>query len=63
MTDKLIEQIKADREAGTQGKWRVEYKHGNRRLIYHVKEGQQPIRFHRFIQRVCFGFKWEKDDE
>jgi hypothetical protein len=25
MTDQLIEQIKRDREAGTEGKWRVEY--------------------------------------
>jgi hypothetical protein len=27
-----------------------------------VEEGKQPNRFHRKMQELCFGFKWEKID-
>lgn len=25
-----------------------------------VPEGKQPNRFHRWMQRLCFGFRWER---
>ena len=24
----------------------------------HVEEGKQPNKFHRWMQKLCFGFKW-----
>jgi hypothetical protein len=30
---------------------------------WHVEEGKQPNMFHRFMQRVCFGFKWSRIDD
>lgn len=29
---------------------------------WHVEEGKQPNWFHRKMQSICFGFKWEKID-
>ena len=26
--------------------------------FWHVEEGKQPNRFHRWMQKICFGFKW-----
>lgn len=37
--------------------WRVWYLPG---CFYQPLEGEVPNRFHRFMQRVCFGFKWER---
>ena len=28
--------------------------------ILRVTEGNVPNAFHRFMQRVCFGFRWQK---
>lgn len=28
-----------------------------------VQEGKQPNAFHRFMQRICFGFKWSRIDD
>ena len=30
---------------------------------WHVEEGKQPNAFHRFMQRICFGFKWSRIDD
>jgi hypothetical protein len=29
-------------------------------LINYIKGSKIPCRFHRFMQRLCLGFKWEK---
>lgn len=28
--------------------------------FWYVEEGKQPNAFHRFMQRLCFGIKWER---
>lgn len=38
--------------------WQLKISDG---LIMHFKEGKQPNRFHRFMQRVFFGFVWSKN--
>lgn len=30
-------------------------------LKYFPKKGQEPNRFHMFMQRLCFGFTWVKE--
>lgn len=30
--------------------------------LRHVPEDRIPNAFHRFMQRVCFGFRWEKQE-
>ena len=30
---------------------------------WHCEEGQQPNAFHRMMQRLAFGFKWERIDD
>ena len=32
-------------------------------LVLSVEEGKQPNAFHRWMQELCFGFKWSKIDE
>jgi hypothetical protein len=27
---------------------------------WHIEDGNQPNRFHRFMQKVCFGVEWSK---
>jgi len=39
--------------------WRVELAP---KVIWYREEGQQPNAFHRMMQRLFFGFKWEKLD-
>lgn len=38
-------------------KWRVEVM---KDVYWMREEGEQPNAFHRFMQRIFFGFKWEK---
>lgn len=33
------------------------------KVFWHVEEGKQPNAFHRFMQRLCFGFKWSRIDD
>lgn len=40
-----------------QGAWTVQIAPG---WTHRVPEGQEPNRFHRWMQRVCFGLKWHK---
>lgn len=35
----------------------------NNSTLWIVEEGQQPNTFHRFMQRLCLGAKWEKISE
>ena len=39
--------------------WRCQLTQGT---FWQVQEGQQPNWFHRKMQQLCFGFKWEKID-
>ena len=39
--------------------WRCRLIHGT---WWMVEEGKQPNWFHRKMQELCFGFKWEKYD-
>ena len=32
-------------------------------VVWSVEEGKQPNAFHRWMQELCFGFKWSKIDE
>ena len=32
-------------------------------LMLNVEEGKQPNAFHRLMQRLCFGFRWERIKE
>ena len=34
---------------------------GNRSYIFRPCEGDEPNRFHRFMQRLCFGIVWKRD--
>jgi hypothetical protein len=29
-------------------------------LVYQLEEGRQPNAFHRLMQRLCFGIRWER---
>jgi hypothetical protein len=29
-------------------------------VVYHLEEGRQPNAFHRLMQRLCFGVRWER---
>jgi len=29
-------------------------------VVWSVEEGKQPNAFHRWMQKLCFGFKWSK---
>jgi hypothetical protein len=40
--------------------WKCQLMEGT---YWQVEEGKQPNAFHRFMQRVCFGFKWSRIDE
>jgi len=45
--------------APTKYVWRVELAP---KVIWYREEGQQPNALHRMMQRLFFGFKWEKLD-
>ena len=32
-------------------------------VFWNVEEGKQPNAFHRWMQKICFGFKWSKIDD
>lgn len=34
---------------------------GNKDVIFKPRKGSEPNRFHRFMQRLCFGVVWVKD--
>jgi hypothetical protein len=40
--------------------WKCQLMEGT---YWHVEEGKQPNVFHRFMQSLCFGFKWSRIDE
>jgi len=40
--------------------WKCQLMEGT---YWHVEEGKQPNVFHRFMQSVCFGFKWSRIDD
>jgi hypothetical protein len=40
--------------------WKCQLMEGT---YWRVEEGKQPNAFHRFMQRVCFGFKWSRIDD
>lgn len=31
-------------------------------FIINIVEGREPNWFHRWMQKICFGFRWEKID-
>lgn len=37
--------------------WKCQLIYGT---YWHVEEGKQPNWFHRMMQRLCFGIKWER---
>lgn len=40
---------------------KYEYKmYINDTLAINIVEGKEPNRFHRWMQKICFGFRWEK---
>ena len=39
--------------------WKCQLMEGT---FWQVEEGKQPNWFHRKMQSICFGFKWEKID-
>ena len=32
-------------------------------VIFHPLKGQEPNRFHRFMQELCFGVRWVKEPQ
>lgn len=50
-------QVKISNLAFPKYTWRCEV---SKMFHYHVEEGKQPNAFHRFMQRLCLGFKWER---
>ncbi len=40
--------------------WHCELLGGPHGVVFTPSEGREPNRFHRWMQELCFGFKWRK---